>query len=322
MSNVTKITILEALVRSPRTTARAQLRLSALSQPEYLYYSTHIIVSVFPNGNVNTAQTCAAVVPTSEGTAAPSGAPTLSPNRFAQLPAINFCSPYAQSDKTVGYYLNMDSTSAQDLAEEPNALTAVLYKREGSPDCSLCPSGSYVSTNCTTGSDRLCSPCTACSAGKFTGDLCSAYADATCQVCSSCSVGKYASTPCGSNADPVTGASRQDAVCSACSQCDYLHYVLQVCTAVTDTLCGTCMVCNFQSESVRKLCVSTPAYLSWAQANCCKNTKGITVPCSQLDWSNMQISGLDDRHQWAFSKTSPQLDSRYQTGQYKLGKAY
>ena len=81
---------------------------------------------------------------------------------------------------------------------------------------------------------------------------------------------------------------------------------------MADTACG----------SIRKLCVSTPAYLTWARANCCFNTKGINVPCNEVDWSNMRLSGLMDRHQWAFPRTSPPLPSNYQTGQYKLGKNY
>jgi hypothetical protein len=80
-------------------------------------------------------------------------------------------------------YLSCSQLGAKDLAQNPNLLTAILLANPlvaGAPDCSLCDPGFYISTNCTSHSDRVCSPCTKCGYGLWAKEQCSAYRDTGC----------------------------------------------------------------------------------------------------------------------------------------------
>lgn len=48
-------------------------------------------------------------------------------------------------------------------------------------DCSTCGAGQYISINCTSTSDRVCSTCTTCREGTFTQEVCQPYHDTNCK---------------------------------------------------------------------------------------------------------------------------------------------
>ena len=153
-------------------------------------------------------------------------------------------------------YLTFDGNVFTDLAAAPNPIVAGAYVKEGSPDCSTCPTAQYVSQNCTHNTDRVCAACTRCGSGTFTRQTCSTYFDATCQACGVCPMGSYSSTVCGANAD-VNGVSTQDVGCSACGTCDYLHYEAFHCNRTANVICNSCMSCRFTSESISAYCQVT-----------------------------------------------------------------
>jgi hypothetical protein len=219
----------------------------------------------------------------------------------------------------LGLYLTFDGSVFKDLAPGANPALANSYRKEGAPDCSTCGTGSFVSTNCTHNTDRMCAACTRCGVGSFTVNRCSEYADTTCKLCGTCALGSYSSVVCGSAADQ-SGVSVQDTVCSPCSPCDELHYEGAKCTVTADTLCNTCMQCRFTTDAVRDICGTSPAYKSWVRSNCCIDKFGVKVPCAEIDRQNIKFVSLMDRHQWAFEKTSPK--GLPITGPYKLGKMY
>lgn len=80
--------------------------------------------------------------------------------------------------------LSFSSDVAQDFAPKPNAIEskAVAFGLDiGDRDCSLCPTGQWVSKRCTLTKDRECSPCHVCDSGYFTHTACSSYDNTICQ---------------------------------------------------------------------------------------------------------------------------------------------
>jgi hypothetical protein len=122
----------------------------------------------------------------------------------------------------------------QDFSVPPNTLDPFSLTPEGVPDCTLCPPlGSkvqYVSTNCTSAEDRVCSACGQCGSGKYSTNLCTLYSDVTCKLCDVCPVGKYSSTVCG-----LVPGSQVNTVCSACTPCTDLQYEVSICTPTANT---------------------------------------------------------------------------------------
>ena len=84
-------------------------------------------------------------------------------------------------------YLSFDGSAAEDFASSPNAISPVQQSgisngfEIGAVDCSLCPTGEYVSQRCTPISDRICTPCSTNEDGYYTKVDCSNYEDALFQ---------------------------------------------------------------------------------------------------------------------------------------------
>lgn len=74
----------------------------------------------------------------------------------------------------------------------PTNTTITIYYCCYLTDCSACPKGFYLVTECTHDTDRICSPCSSCKRGQFVYELCRSDQDTLCQgnniICSSCIV--------------------------------------------------------------------------------------------------------------------------------------
>lgn len=82
----------------------------------------------------------------------------------------------------------------------------------GCVDCSACPFNSYLLTNCTTTTNRVCSVCSDCSDGMYVSSSCTATSSAVCSKCTVCGDGEYLSSPCTAYADAVCSPCRPPCV--------------------------------------------------------------------------------------------------------------
>lgn len=223
------------------------------------------------------------------------------------------CSVFSKFNSTrVGsIYVSLLSSAFQDLALVPNMVSMVVKMVESAPgegslrnssqycqfsncrcylllhlDCSSCPYNSYTSSNCTAGSDRICSSCSVCSTGYYTHSSCTAYTDTQCSgknmtvlsycclgficcvsVCDACPLGTYISTAC-----TVSSNTK----CSTCTRCNALQYEFTECSNGLDTVCGSCKVCIFKSTRQKIICQGGD-WMWWARDNCCYDEAGVVV---------------------------------------------
>lgn len=178
--------------------------------------------------------------------------------------------------------------SAQRNYNVPMSIDEVL--RESGPDCSVCPIGYYISRNCTSNSDRVCSLCSTCAPGRWIREECSAYHDTRCLDCTPCSYGYTTDVACG---------QRHDTVCRQCSICNEYQYEAATCTTAHDIVCNSCLVCAFKTKTQEATCVMGKYYW-WAQQNCCRDSDGNKVLCADVNQADMQISTVNGRHHWVF----------------------
>ncbi|CAK4141233.1 unnamed protein product [Aphanomyces euteiches] len=122
-----------------------------------------------------------------------------------------------------------------------NALQAPFARAAAPSDCSVCPTGFYLSAACTDAADRVCSPCTVCGNDYFAASVCTPTQDATCKRCQQCRGGLYASQRC---------TPTQDRQCSLCTACTNDQYEYSPCTTEADRVCLTCDSCvlNYQQQ--------------------------------------------------------------------------
>jgi hypothetical protein len=199
-------------------------------------------------------------------------------------------------------WLTLQVGGVQDLSDlqSVNIETPVTEPlREGAPDCSDCPSGSYTSKLCTSNADRVCTACTLCGVGEYESVPCSQFVDTRCAICESCPVGTYISGTC-------SGAS--DVKCSYCTRCKASEYEAASCTGSADTICQSCNTCTFNTESAQRQCESGQ-YLYYFNNNCCLDEfSGSTVACNHLGYSRARAAATTGRHHWVFPDTSPPIE--------------
>jgi hypothetical protein len=81
-------------------------------------------------------------------------------------------------------FLTMTEDAFIDFSVVPNANVEIAtnnIKEEGAPECFGCLTGEYVSTNCTTSTDAVCSTCDTCPVGQFAFSDCQDYQNILCQ---------------------------------------------------------------------------------------------------------------------------------------------
>lgn len=205
-----------------------------------------------------------------------------------------------QSDIHGPLYISLPQISFQDRAYVPNLINEISGNRllaESGPDCSLCASGYFVSEECTSHSDRICSKCSTCIDGFWTETTCGEYQDTICAKCSECSYGTYESNPCSENSDKI---------CSLCSECGDDEYVSSECLFGNDVICNSCKVCDISDSTILAKCIQG-TYYSWYQENCCVDEAGEKVACNAVDLANIKLGTISGRHHWVFPITSPDI---------------
>lgn len=223
--------------------------------------------------------------------------------------------------------MSYESDVAVDMAPSPNNIESrgvSFGLLLGDRDCSLCPTGEYVSKRCTLTADRECSPCDSCATGYFTKTACEAYDNTLCQgqllivlerdllfsscgfifiyaynmfacallyqtelyfiVCSICPFGSAVKTACATD----------DTVCGDCTVCSNFEYESRACGSQLDTICETCASCTL-SKKDEATCLQKGKYRSWSMSNCCLNEDGDKVRCKELNRENMKITSRDSR---------------------------
>lgn len=218
---------------------------------------------------------------------------------------------YLDSIKSEKYalFLFIEEDCFADVANSNLLAPFIIPLKEGGPDCSSCEHGSFVSKNCTTYSDRVCSRCKTCSSGEYIRNECSTYSNTRCQSCSSCPFGKYISQQC---------AGTVDLKCAKCTVCNSMEYIASECLFGIDTVCNSCETCDLTDEKTIAVCNNGKYYL-WYQANCCFDMHGAQVVCMGLDHKEMKNSALRSRHHWVYPKTSPAIEYTVATS---LGKEF
>ena len=207
-----------------------------------------------------------------------------------------------QSHPSSALYISLPQSSFQDRAYAPNLINEISGDNllvEFGPECTLCPSGYFVSKECTSHSDRICSKCSACDDELWTQTSCGEYEDTSCAKCSECSYGTYESTSCSDNSD---------AVCSLCSECAEDEYVASECLFGNDVVCNSCKVCDTMDSTILAKCAQG-TYFSWVQENCCFDEAGEKVACNSVDLANIKLDVISGRHHWVFPITSPEIST-------------
>jgi len=196
-------------------------------------------------------------------------------------------------------YMTTGATAFSDFALIPNNLKdkSLVPTQESGPECGPCPSGSYISQQCTNNADRVCTRCSSCSTGKFALSQCSAYSDTQCELCSTCSDGFYIKQQCSATSDTK---------CDVCTKCDSLSYETRHCEFGLNTICASCRSCSLNSAKAVAVC-NAGSYFSWALTNCCFDSSGQQQVCNKVTLANVAITTRNGRHQWTFSKTVPPI---------------
>jgi len=157
------------------------------------------------------------------------------------------------------------------------------------PDCSACPSGFFLSKQCTNLDDRICTPCTICPYDHFANGECKPNHDTECRRCTVCPYEHYASKTCKGDSDSE---------CRMCTKCGWNEFQQRPCQMGLDRVCLTCDSCtlttlereNNQERKCRK------SSLTWRQINCCWDSDNNQVkPCKDLGLQEFKISSRDGR---------------------------
>jgi len=190
---------------------------------------------------------------------------------------------------SISYSLLVNSSAFRDYSQARNQITTTLIA-QSYPDCSLCPAGQFVAVNCTSHTDRVCSPCTACGEGYYPQSLCGLYNNYACVVCASCRYGTYISSACSNS---TLGANTQ---CSQCKECSALEYPTRDCGVGLDRLCESCLFCKLPTHAAKSRCERNGKYQSWYRNNCCFDNAGNQVNCNDVDLRNMLLTDISGRH--------------------------
>jgi len=243
---------------------------------------------------------------------------------------------------TKNYFLTVSADAIRDFAYVPNGIAFIGQRAappEGSPDCSTCSEGEYVSQRCTATTDRVCSVCTSCGDGSdspntYTLEACSSHRDTVCAACKTCGYGSYVIAPCSSS---------RNTQCGVCGTCGPLQYISRACARGQDVVCNSCEMCSFDAleaederrmaeaevdgrsgdatsrdpstgaavdaaatainpvlPSARHQCEADKKYFVWKDAHCCFDRAGNNLPCDALDRRNVEITARNSRQKWNF----------------------
>lgn len=162
---------------------------------------------------------------------------------------------------SISYSLLVNTSAFRDYSKARNQISLTSLA-QSYPDCSLCPTGQFVAANCTSHTDRVCSPCKACGEGFYPQTLCGLYNDNACVVCASCRYGTYISSACSNS---TVGANTQ---CSQCKECTALQYPTRDCAVGLDRVCESCLFCKLPTLAAQSRCERNGKYQSWYRNNC------------------------------------------------------
>ncbi|OWZ23735.1 hypothetical protein PHMEG_0001335 [Phytophthora megakarya] len=148
-------------------------------------------------------------------------------------------------------FLGMGSTFVADYTG--NAVKIIgppKLLQVAAADCSVCPTGTYLTSSCSDLKDRKCAPCSVCPNNSFALEACRATQDTLCFPCTECRSGQFVSVACS----PTT-----DRVCAPCTQCTLDEYEVSSCVAGTDRICRTCNSCVL-TPAQQTLCQRSPIW--------------------------------------------------------------
>jgi hypothetical protein len=128
---------------------------------------------------------------------------------------------YLEAIKAEEYslFLSIEANAIEDVSNSNLLAPFITPLMEGEPDCTSCEGGYFVSQNCTTHSDRVCSPCKTCGSGEYIRNECDIYSDVRCKECSTCPYGTYISQQC---------AGTSDLECHKCTICTGIYLFISI----------------------------------------------------------------------------------------------
>ena len=182
--------------------------------------------------------------------------------------------------------------------------------------CKSCAAGTYVSTDCTETTDRVCTPCT-------TGTNFSTIPDAgSCTDCTTCQAGTRVVTACTATANRTCTTclagtytlTDNQTTCQTCATCAAGTRVDSECTTTSNRTCAACAVGYYSTSTNSSQCTqcvsgSTSStgsttctctgtlqngYYEWSVANICtkKCNRGYTLSASgTCDLSDCEAAG-------------------------------
>jgi hypothetical protein len=83
-------------------------------------------------------------------------------------------------NSTLSLVLGNFSITDASIKKNSIVIPPALMRKEGSPDCSACPSGTFVEKNCTLSADRVCTKCSSCYDQYYEKVSCTPYRDTSC----------------------------------------------------------------------------------------------------------------------------------------------
>ncbi len=107
-----------------------------------------------------------------------------------------------------------------------------------------------------------------------------------CLDCLECQFGMYTKKACATGTSQVYGSNTQ---CAPCTNCRTMEYPSRQCQLGMDTVCESCEVCSFPTESARLICNAGGRYLTWFRDNCCVGTDGKYVCFWTADYRLLRV---------------------------------
>jgi len=200
-------------------------------------------------------------------------------------------------------YLTVNNNAMKDKGINENLNFAQERVTEEFPTCT-CPSGQFIKKPCSDIDDAVCQTCTDCSTfGQFYKTVdCKPDVDTQCKMCTPCNHGYYPSVACGTTSDNV---------CSVCTACGGMEYETSPCSGGVNRMCSSCEVCVWTNSKQEEACRGKSQ--KYKKENCCFDSAGTKIKCSNVDFANLEIKARNGRHHWVYPDTTPAIVG------YKLG---
>lgn len=89
-----------------------------------------------------------------------------------------------------------------------------------------------------------------------------------------------------------------------------MEYEIDECTAGSDTLCGSCEVCEWSTAQMETGCRGSPYW--WKLSNCWFDKDGNTISRNMVDLEDLRIDSRQSRRHWVWDENIPKVSGYFQ----------